>query len=68
MPDFFDIDEIVKSYDGTIVKRIFSYVKPYGGLLAVATLTLALSTAGEPMGTPEMITEQLDVPPLCSGP
>ncbi|MBU0926123.1 MAG: ABC transporter ATP-binding protein/permease [Spirochaetes bacterium] len=47
MPDFFDADDIVKSYDGTIVRRIFSYVKPYRRLLAVATLTLALSTAGE---------------------
>ena len=47
MPDFFETDEIVKSYDGTIVKRIFSYVKPYRMLLALSALTLALSTAGE---------------------
>jgi len=47
MPDFFETDEIVKSYDGTIVKRIFSYVKPYKALLALSALTLALSTVGE---------------------
>ncbi|GAB1457542.1 MAG: ABC transporter ATP-binding protein [Spirochaetia bacterium] len=47
MPDFFDADEIVKSYDGAIVRRIFRYVKPYTSLLAIATLTLVLSTAGE---------------------
>ncbi|OHD27180.1 MAG: hypothetical protein A2Y38_17555 [Spirochaetes bacterium GWB1_59_5] len=47
MPDFFEADEIVKSYDGTIVKRIFSYVKPYKALLILSALTLALSTVGE---------------------
>lgn len=47
MPDFFETDEIVKSYDGAIVGRIFSYVKPYRGLLVAATLSLVLSTVGE---------------------
>jgi len=47
MPEFFETDEIVKSYDGTIVRRIFAYVKPYRLLLVASALTLALSTAGE---------------------
>lgn len=47
MPDFFETDEITKSYDGAIVRRIFGYVRPYGKLLFFATLALILSTAGE---------------------
>ncbi|PKL07865.1 MAG: ABC transporter ATP-binding protein [Spirochaetae bacterium HGW-Spirochaetae-7] len=47
MPDFFEIDEIVKSYDGATVRRIFAYVKPYRALLVTAAITLAMSTIGE---------------------
>ncbi len=47
MADFFENDEITKSYDGAIVRRIFGYVRPYRKLLFFATLALILSTAGE---------------------
>ncbi len=47
MADFFDTDEIVKSYDSLIVAKIFRYVKPYRSLLAVTALALVLSTLGE---------------------
>lgn len=47
MADFFETDEITKSYDGAIVRRIFGYVRPYRKLLFFATLALILSTAGE---------------------
>ncbi|MCP5453214.1 MAG: ABC transporter ATP-binding protein [Spirochaetaceae bacterium] len=59
MPDFFETDDIVKSYDGAIVRRIFAYVKPYKGLLAAATLTLALSTIGE-LVTPVLVQRSVD--------
>lgn len=59
MPDFFETDDIVKSYDGAIVRRIFAYVKPYKGLLAAATLTLALSTIGE-LVTPVLVQRSID--------
>jgi len=59
MSDFFESDEIVKSYDGTIVRRIFAYVRPYGTLLAAAALTLALSTAGE-LVLPVLVQKTVD--------
>ena len=59
MADFFESDEIVKSYDGTIVRRIFAYVRPYGKLLAAAALTLALSTAGE-LVLPVLVQKTVD--------
>jgi ATP-binding cassette subfamily B protein len=46
--DYFEIDdEIVKGYDGQIIKRIFSYVKPYRHLLVLVVLALVLSTLGD---------------------
>lgn len=59
MPEFFETDDIVKSFDGAIVRRIFAYVKPYKGLLAAATLTLALSTIGE-LVTPVLVQRSVD--------
>jgi len=59
MADFFEADEVVKSYDSTIVGRIFSYVRPYRVLLAMATLTLALSTIGE-LVLPVIIQKTVD--------
>jgi len=59
MADYFESDEIVKSYDGTIVRRIFSYVRPYEALLAAAALTLALSTAGE-LVLPVLVQKTVD--------
>jgi ATP-binding cassette subfamily B protein len=47
MSDFFETDEVVKGYDGKIVRRIISYVKPYKALIALTALALLLSTAGE---------------------
>jgi len=47
MADFFETDEVVKGYDGKIVTRILSYVKPYKLLIALTALALLLSTAGE---------------------
>ncbi len=44
MSDFFDSDEIVKSYDSAIIKRILSYTKKHKGLLAVIVLCLLFST------------------------
>ncbi len=59
MPDFFEVDDIVKSYDGTIVARIFAYVRPYKALLAMAVLTLGLSTAGE-LVLPVLVQKTVD--------
>ncbi|HAE23597.1 MAG TPA: ABC transporter ATP-binding protein [Spirochaetaceae bacterium] len=59
MPDFFDNDEIVKSYDAAIVRRIFRYVRPYKALLAVAALALVLTTLGELL-LPVIIKDTVD--------
>lgn len=59
MADFFEADEVVKSYDSTIMGRIFSYVRPYRLLLAMATLSLALSTIGE-LVLPVIIQKTVD--------
>jgi ATP-binding cassette subfamily B protein len=45
--DYFETEDVVKGYDGRIVRRILSYIKPYKLLLAVMLVTLALSTLGE---------------------
>jgi ATP-binding cassette subfamily B protein len=45
--EYFETEEVVKGYDGRVVKRILSYVKPYKLLMAVMLVTLALSTLGE---------------------
>ncbi|MDR0376245.1 MAG: ABC transporter ATP-binding protein/permease [Spirochaetaceae bacterium] len=47
MSDYFETEDVVKGYDGRIVRRILSYIKPYKLLLAVMLVTLALSTLGE---------------------
>ncbi len=47
MADFFDSDDIVKSYDSVLVGKIFRYVKPYRALLVMTALALVLSTLGE---------------------
>ncbi len=59
MPDFFEVDEIVKSYDGAIVGRIFAYVKPYRALLITAAITLAMSTVGE-LVLPVLVKKTVD--------
>jgi len=47
MAEYFEIEDVVKEYDSRIVRRIFSYVKPYRVLVVVAFIALAVSTAGE---------------------
>lgn len=47
MADFFESDEVTKSYDGAIMRRILSYVRPYRALLAISALSLVLTTVGE---------------------
>ena len=47
MADFFEADEVVKSYDRKITRRILSYLKPYKVLIAVTALALILTTVGE---------------------
>jgi ATP-binding cassette subfamily B multidrug efflux pump len=47
MAEFFEADESVKELDITIIKRIFSYVRPYKILLILATLALVITTVGE---------------------
>ncbi|MBP7264534.1 MAG: ABC transporter ATP-binding protein [Spirochaetia bacterium] len=59
MPDFFETDDIVKGYDGAIVKRILRYVKPYRGLLVVAALALVVTTLGE-LVMPVVVQKTMD--------
>ena len=47
MSDYFEADDVVKGYDGAIVRRIFGYIKPYRTLLALTVIALAISTVGE---------------------
>jgi ATP-binding cassette subfamily B protein len=47
MSEYFDSEEVVKDYDGAIVKRILSRVKPYKLLVFFIALALAVSTVGE---------------------
>jgi ATP-binding cassette subfamily B protein len=44
---YFEADDVVKGYDGAIVRRIFGYIKPYRSLLALTVIALAISTLGE---------------------
>ncbi|MDR1585866.1 MAG: ABC transporter ATP-binding protein/permease [Treponema sp.] len=47
MSDYFETDEITKEYDGRLVKRILSYLKPCRLLVFLTLFALALSTLGE---------------------
>ncbi|MDR0569511.1 MAG: ABC transporter ATP-binding protein/permease [Spirochaetaceae bacterium] len=47
MSDYFENEEIVKGYDRDIVRRIFSYVKPYAWIATATIVALAVSTFGE---------------------
>ncbi|GHV28270.1 hypothetical protein AGMMS4952_11520 [Spirochaetia bacterium] len=47
MADYFETEEVVKGYDGTLVRRIIGYIKPYRLLCVVMIIALALSTLGE---------------------
>ncbi|MDR2743252.1 MAG: ABC transporter ATP-binding protein/permease [Treponema sp.] len=47
MSEYFETEEVVKGYDGRIVRRILSYIKPYKPLIVIVLFTLAFSTLGE---------------------
>ncbi|MDR2617298.1 MAG: ABC transporter ATP-binding protein/permease [Treponema sp.] len=47
MSDYFDTEEVVKSYDQKIFRRILGCLKPYSLLMAAALIALAVSTLGE---------------------
>jgi len=44
---YFDTDDITKEYDGFLVKRILSYLKPYKHLVFITLAALVVSTLGE---------------------
>ncbi|MDR2185615.1 MAG: ABC transporter ATP-binding protein/permease [Treponema sp.] len=47
MSEYFETEEVVKEYDGLIVRRILAYLKPYRPLVCLMALALACSTLGE---------------------
>jgi hypothetical protein len=47
MADYFETEEVVKGYDGALVRRILGYIKPYRLLCVIMIIALALSTLGE---------------------
>ncbi|MDR2447779.1 MAG: ABC transporter ATP-binding protein/permease [Treponema sp.] len=47
MSDYFEIDDITKSYDSVIFTRLLSYLKPYRLLTALIIVALLASTVGE---------------------
>jgi ATP-binding cassette subfamily B protein len=47
MADYFETDTITKEYDGKLVRRILSYLKPYRLLVIFTLAALAVSTLGE---------------------
>ena len=47
MADYFETDTVTKEYDGRLVRRILSYVKPYRLLAGLTIAALVVSTLGE---------------------
>jgi len=47
MADYFETDTITKEYDGNLVRRILSYLKPYRLLVVFTLAVLAVSTLCE---------------------
>jgi ATP-binding cassette subfamily B protein len=45
--EYFETEDVVKEYDGVIVRRILAYLKPYRSLVCLMALALACSTLGE---------------------
>jgi ATP-binding cassette subfamily B protein len=45
--DYFDADSYVKDYDGALVKRILTFLRPYTPLALIVFAALTLSTLGE---------------------
>jgi len=44
---YFDTDDVTKEYDGRLVRRILSYLKPYKHLVVITLGALVISTLGE---------------------
>lgn len=64
MSNYFDNDDILKSFDAQIVRRILAYVRPYKGLLLVTAVSLVLSTIGSlllPLLSRKIVDEALVV-------
>ncbi|QQO08550.1 ABC transporter ATP-binding protein [Breznakiella homolactica] len=59
MADYFESEEVVKGYDGRIVRRILSYLKPYRILAVITFVALAVSTVGE-LFVPVLIQRLID--------
>ena len=47
MSDYFEPENIVKSYDSDIMKRLLGYLKPYMLIFVLSLIALAVSTVGE---------------------
>jgi ATP-binding cassette subfamily B multidrug efflux pump len=47
MSDYFEQEDIVKSYDSDIMKRLLGYLKPYMLVFVLSLFALALATVGE---------------------
>jgi ATP-binding cassette subfamily B protein len=47
MSDYFEPEDILKSYDADIMKRLLLYLKPYLLIFVYSLLALALATVGE---------------------
>src|SRR3712207_1615778 len=58
----FEDDEILgKAYDGRLMRRLLTYVRPYGGRMAVALLLLFGAALAELAG-PYLIRQAIDGP------
>jgi len=47
MSDYFEQEEVLRSYDATLMRRMLRYLRPYRALFVLSVLALLLSTAGE---------------------
>jgi ABC-type multidrug transport system fused ATPase/permease subunit len=47
MSEYFEPENIVKSYDADIMRRLLGYLKPYMLVFVFSLIALALSTVGE---------------------
>lgn len=47
MAEYFETDQVVRKFDGALVRRILSYLKPYRLSVVLAMVALAVSSAGE---------------------
>ncbi|GHV45684.1 hypothetical protein AGMMS49546_32090 [Spirochaetia bacterium] len=47
MADYFETDDVTKGYDGNLMLRILSWLKPYRQLVLITILALIVSTLGE---------------------